>query len=126
MAEDSKFNEALRSVYNSLTDEQKAKAKACKSDEEIMQLAAAEGIELPDEILQSVSGGYVYRTEMGPRAPYRANDIYDVINDKTGAAMETGIVGQANAQARAAALGQKTLEIEWTYVNALRTEAARC
>jgi len=33
--------------FNDLTEEQKAKALACKSPEELLALAEAEGIELP-------------------------------------------------------------------------------
>ena len=54
---DEKMNELLKSVFDSLTDEQKEKAQACKTDEELLALAAREGIELPDEALDAVSGG---------------------------------------------------------------------
>ena len=126
MAEESKLNEALLGVYDSLTDEQKAKAKACKSAEEVMQLAAEEGIELPDEVLEAVSGGVLFRTSRGATATGDPNDTFDVINDKTGEVMEGGILGRANAEARARALGQSADTVQWTYVDHLRTEAARC
>ena len=51
------MNETLKSIYASLTDEQKEKAKACKTLEELAALAAKEGIELPDESLDGVAGG---------------------------------------------------------------------
>ena len=54
---DEKLNAALKGIYDSLTDEQKAKAKACKTMDELMALAGKEGIELPDEILDVVAGG---------------------------------------------------------------------
>ena len=54
---DEKLNAALKGIYDSLTDEQKAKAKACKSMEELSALAAKEGIELSDEVLDAVAGG---------------------------------------------------------------------
>ena len=54
---DNKLNAALKGIYDSLTDEQKAKAKACKTMEELTALAAKEGIELPDELLEGVAGG---------------------------------------------------------------------
>ena len=44
--------------FKDLTEEQKAKAKACKSPEELLELAKAEGIDLTDEQLESVSGGW--------------------------------------------------------------------
>ena len=126
MAGDGKLEEALRGVYGSLTDEQKAKAKACKSAEEVMQLVADEGIELPDEVLEAVSGGYLFRTHRGKTATGDPNDTFDVINDKTGEVMEGGILGRGNAEARARALGQSADTVEWTYVDHLRTDAARC
>ena len=126
MSEVTKITEALHGVYDSLTDEQKEKAKACKSAEEVMQLAADEGIELPDEMLEAVSGGYLFRTSRGATATGDPNDTFDVINDKTGEVMEGGILGRANAEARARALGQSADTVQWTYVDHLRTEAARC
>ena len=57
---DEKLNAALKGIYDSLTDEQKAKAKACKTMEELTELAAREGVELPDEMLDAVAGGLEY------------------------------------------------------------------
>ncbi len=54
---DEKLNAALEGIYDSLTDEQKEKAKACKTFDELTELAGREGIELPDEALDAVSGG---------------------------------------------------------------------
>ena len=53
----SELNEALKGMWDSLTDEQKEKAKQCQSMDELMQLAGKLGVELPDEILDSVAGG---------------------------------------------------------------------
>lgn len=47
----------LENLYDSLTDEQKKKAMACESSEELVSLAKAEGIELTDAQLESVAGG---------------------------------------------------------------------
>ena len=43
--------------FNDLTDEQKARVKACKTAEELVALAEAEGVELSDEQLNSIAGG---------------------------------------------------------------------
>lgn len=43
--------------YKDLTPEQQAKAKACKTPEEILALAKSEGVELTDEQLDGVTGG---------------------------------------------------------------------
>jgi len=50
--------------FEDLTPEQKEKARACKTPEEILALAKAEGYELSDEQLEGVSGGWHnYREE---------------------------------------------------------------
>lgn len=43
--------------FKDLSDELKQKAAACTSTEELVALAQAEGIELTDEQLESLSGG---------------------------------------------------------------------
>ena len=55
---DSKLNAALKGIYDSLTDEQKEKAKACTSMDEMMALAGEWGVELPDDVLDAVAGGF--------------------------------------------------------------------
>ena len=42
---------------NDLTPEQKEKAMACKTTDELIALAKAEGIELSDEELEAIAGG---------------------------------------------------------------------
>ena len=54
---DEKMNEIFKEIYASLSDEQKEKAKTCKTAEEWMAFAGKEGIELPDEVLENVAGG---------------------------------------------------------------------
>ena len=44
--------------FEDLTDEQKAKAQACKTPDEILALAKEEGYELSDDELAAVSGGW--------------------------------------------------------------------
>lgn len=46
-----------KELLNGLTEEQIAKVKACKSQDELLALAKQEGIELSDEQLEAVSGG---------------------------------------------------------------------
>ena len=57
--ENKKPNEILAGLWDSLTDEQKEKAKACKTADEFIKFAGKEKIELPDDILEAVSGGGV-------------------------------------------------------------------
>ncbi len=44
-------------LLKGLTEEQIAKVKACKNHEELLALAKAEGIQLTDEQLQTISSG---------------------------------------------------------------------
>ena len=44
-------------LLKGLTEEQIAKVKTCKSSEEVLALAKAEGVKLTDEQLEAVSGG---------------------------------------------------------------------
>ena len=53
---DAKVAETLKTLFDSLTEEQKQKAKACRTMDELMALAGKEGIELPDEALDAVAG----------------------------------------------------------------------
>ena len=55
---DEKMQEALKGIYDNLSDELKEKAKQCKTMDELMELVEKEGIELPDDVLDAVAGGY--------------------------------------------------------------------
>ena len=44
-------------LLKGLSEEQIAKIKACKNQQEIIELAKAEGVELTDEQLKAISGG---------------------------------------------------------------------
>ena len=46
-----------KELLKGLTEEQIAKVKACKSSDELLALAKAEGIGLTDEQLTTISGG---------------------------------------------------------------------
>ena len=54
---DEMLEKTLRNISESLSDEQKAAAKACKTPEELLAFAGKEGIELSDEVLDQVTGG---------------------------------------------------------------------
>lgn len=43
--------------FSDLTPEQQEKAKACKTSDELVSLAKAEGVELSDDELEAISGG---------------------------------------------------------------------
>lgn len=44
--------------FSDLTPEQQKKAKACNTPEEMLELAKEEGLELTDEQLEAVAGGW--------------------------------------------------------------------
>ena len=58
--ENKNIEEMLREVYGSLTEEQKKQVMDCSDPDHLLELAAEWGIELPDEVLKAVSGGYLY------------------------------------------------------------------
>ncbi len=95
-------NEAIKKFWTSLSGEQRERAKSCKSIDELMSFVGEEGVELPDELLDAVAGGYVYNTE---------NGLWLVINDLTGEVMQ-GSGRQLDAIICANHLGQKTKEIK--------------
>ena len=47
-----------KELYESLSDDLKAKVANCKTADELMELAKSEGLELTDEQLDAISGGY--------------------------------------------------------------------
>ena len=57
-----------KELFEGLTKEQIEKAKNCKTNEELLELAKEEGVELTDEQLEAVSGGACNTTtvNLGP------------------------------------------------------------
>ena len=53
--------------FKNLTPEQKEKARACNTPDELVALAQEEGIDLSDEELDAVSGGWLTGSCYGPR-----------------------------------------------------------
>ena len=60
-------------LLKGLSEKQIAKVKACKNQEELLAYAKEEGIELTDEQLEAVSGGFCEATTM-PDCPYCGNN----------------------------------------------------
>ena len=94
----SELNEALAGMWDSLTDEQKEKAKACQSMDELTALAGQLGVELPDELLDSVAGGVivkysdtdyvVYKNQYGQNIGTKKIREYDNLADASRCAQE--------------------------------------
>ena len=55
--ENKHLSEQLKEILIDLSDEQKEKAKTCKSVKELLDFFGAESIGLPDEALDAVAGG---------------------------------------------------------------------
>lgn len=51
------IKEALKKIYDKLTDEQKEKWESCKTEDEFMAFLGEIGAELPDELVDHVAGG---------------------------------------------------------------------
>ncbi len=51
--------------FEGLTEEQKAKAHACKTPEDVLALVGEEGYELTDEQLEDISGGWCMTNQQG-------------------------------------------------------------
>ncbi len=55
--ENEHLHELMMRILNGLNDEQMEKAKNCKTLDDFLAFAKKESIELPDEILDNISGG---------------------------------------------------------------------
>ncbi len=109
---DPKLQEALKGIWDSLTDEQKEKAKACKSMDELTALAGKEGVELPDEVLDAIAGGYIYHWGIHSSLGWYG------IDDYTGAPIYTTQY-EGYAKQWASSTGNSLNEIskeEWDYL----------
>ena len=118
-----KLNELLVNVWDSLTDEQKAKAKACKTPDELLKLAGEEGIELPDELLDAAAGGYLFQ-DHGSKGIEIIRDSYgEYLGSVDTSKVAPGDI-MAEAKKQAEQMGQSS---EWIYgwdaLNSLRKNA---
>lgn len=68
-------------LFKGLTEEQIAKAKACKNQDDLLAMAKEEGVELTDEQIEEVSGGGCFSSFKCPICgsnDYRKLPIYQV------------------------------------------------
>lgn len=110
--ENEQLSQALSELWDSLTDEQKEKARACTSFDELMECVGEEGIELPLEVLEGVVGGYTYYDQ--------STHTYEIIDDETGDVVEGGYVYLDNAQAQAQRYRLSPDLLTWDELRALR------
>ena len=69
-----------KELLKGLTDEQIAKVKACRNNEELLAAAKEEGVELSEEQLETVNGGGCFSTRKCPKCDstsYTTEKIYD-------------------------------------------------
>ena len=83
--DDGKLNDALPGVWDSLTDEQKERAKDIKTPEEFLSFAGREAIELPDEAIEAVSGGGLFHHFEADKGI----DTWEVVADDSGEVKKT-------------------------------------
>ena len=112
--ENKNLNEALKGIYDSLTAEQKEKFKSCKTTDELVKLAASEGIELPDEVLNAVAGGVVVDIKDGTWSAFDNDGEY--LGNKW---------GKEAAQELAKQNGASTAETDYNGLQRIRAEADR-
>ena len=70
-----------KELLKGLTEEQIAKAKACKTQDELLKLAKDEGIELTSEQIEAVSGGGCFSSMKCPNCgskDFRKLPVYQV------------------------------------------------
>ena len=109
--DNNQLNETLTGIWETLTDEQKERARACTTTEELLAFAGAEKIELPDELLEQAAGGWLhYNFDTGE---------YEILNDKTTEAMDR-VKGYYDARDRAIELGQSAEKVYEADLQALR------
>lgn len=82
--------------YKGLTDEQNAKAAACKTPAELLAFAKEEGAELPDSALEQVSGGAAWGSNSGS-CPECGSDNFWISEDGREAWCECGYRGKASS-----------------------------
>ena len=118
-----KLNELLVNVWDSLTDEQKAKAKACKTPDELLKLAAEEGVELPDELLDAAAGGYLFQDHGSKGIEIIRDSDGEYLGSVDTSKLAPGDI-MAEAKKQAEQMGQSS---EWIYgwdaLNSLRKNA---
>ena len=64
--------------YNDLTPEQRKRAAECNTAEELFALAKEEGVEIPDDDLESIAGGRVWGT---PNCPQCDSALVAIVED---------------------------------------------
>ena len=55
--DEKKLNGQLKAAVDTLSEEQKKKAAACETVQDLIAFLTEAGVELPDELLDAVSGG---------------------------------------------------------------------
>ena len=112
MEENKNITEILKEIYDSLTDEQKEKAKECKTADELVKLAGEEDIELPDEALDAAAGGVVVDIKDGTWSAFDNDGKY--LGNKW---------GKEAAQELAKQNGASTAETDYNGLQRIRYEA---
>ena len=70
------MDDKLKEIYDSLTEEQKEKALSCTTQDELMDFAGEEDIELPEELLEEGAGGFKKTTRKGNSSSSGSKGIF--------------------------------------------------
>lgn len=109
--DNTQLNDTLKDIWFSLTDEQKERASACSTMDELLAFAGEEKIELPDDFVEGVAGGWLhYNFDTGE---------YEILNDKTTDVMDS-VNGYYAARDRAIELGQSAEKVYEADLQAMR------
>ena len=112
------MNDNIKELWGSLTDEQRETLKNWSGDD-LLKFAGENGIEIPDELLDSVAGGYVFDPN---HENFWDTPRWEVIDDWTGEVLKSGLY-EEDAKKAAKELGQSTDEIQWKTLNEIRDYA---
>ena len=113
------MDDNVQELWESLTDAQRETVKNW-SYADLLKFARANGIKIPDELLDSVTGGYVYDTHPGD---FWIAPRWEVIDDVTGDVLKKDL-REAEAKQAAKELGQSAETIQWATLSYIRENAA--
>ena len=110
--DENKISSALNEIWGFFDEEQKKKALSCKSLDEIFKLAGKPCIPIPDELLDEVSGGFVYFDE--------SVNAWRPGNESTGELEKSMFATEGDAGLHALNLGYGVLPITTEQLASLR------
>ena len=109
------MEDILARIREKLSDELKDAFAGCMTLKDAISFCEAHHVSLPEELMDSVSGGYIYSKGIDPQYHW------EVINDETGDVMAR-LDSRRKAKDVAKGLGQSTRELSVKELERLREE----